>query len=347
MNITELKKAVPVLLKNKVVPFVWGQQGIGKTASMKQIAKELGVGFVHLHLATQEVGDLVGLLVQHGDTVKHARPEWFPTEGKGIVFLDEINRCHPDVMQAMFSFVTEGTIHQHRLPEGWSIIAAGNYQTNAFNVTDTSDAAWMSRFCHIDFQPTPAEFVNFAESQEAFTVADFLRTHVEMMEVNQKERLNTAIITPDRRSWMDMIARLEKETDIDDIRYELYAGIVGPTAAAAFQTDKAKAQERLRGRDILNRYESVRERVLKASDPASQRFDVLNTAVEEIFTSLPKADLDATQLENFKSFMLDVPMEMTLKMSKKLHESTWKQKNAILNNLEFVSLFKNRKLKTA
>lgn len=344
MNIAEIKKALPVLLRNKIVPFLWGQQGVGKTQTVKQVAKEGGYAFIHLHLATQEVGDLVGLLVQNGDTVKHARPEWFPTEGKGIVFLDEINRCHPDVMQAMFSFVTEGTIHQHKLPSGWSVVAAGNYQTAAFNVTDTSDAAWMSRFCHIDFQPSPEEFTVYAESQDAFTVADFVRTHVEQLEVKHKERLNTAMITPDRRSWLDMIARLEKEAEIEDMRYELYSGIVGQTAAASFQTFKKVQEERLRGRDILNVYSRVRERVLKAADPTSQRFDVLNTAVEEIFTMLPTMELSAQSLENFSSFMLDVPLEMSLKISKKLHDCTWSQKNKILNNPDFVARFKERKL---
>src|ERR1019366_7781561 len=119
MNFTEIKKTIPVLLRNRVVPFLWGAQGVGKTQGVRQIAEEMGGGFVHLNLATQEVGDLVGLLVHNSDgTVKHARPEWFPIEGKGIVFLDECNRASPDGLQAMFPFITEGTIHTHRLGSG-------------------------------------------------------------------------------------------------------------------------------------------------------------------------------------------------------------------------------------
>jgi MoxR-like ATPase len=159
MNIQDFKKYLPTLLKNNIVPFTWGNQGIGKTQSIAQVAAQAGIGFVHLHLATQEVGDLVGLLMIQADgTVKHARPEWFPTEGEGIIFLDELNRAHPDVIQAMFSFITSKTIHTHKLPDGWKIVAAGNYQSDQFNVTDTSDAAWMSRFCHIELQPTVQEF---------------------------------------------------------------------------------------------------------------------------------------------------------------------------------------------
>lgn len=346
MNLEEVKRVMPVLMRNNVVPFLWGQQGVGKTQCVRQVAKELGIGFRHLHLATQEVGDLVGLLVHTEEgNVKHSRPEWFPTEGSGIVFLDEFNRAHPDVLQAMFSFITDKTIHTHRLPEGWRIVVAGNYQSNAFNVTDTSDAAMMSRFCHLDFTPSKEEFVLYAENNGAESVADFIRTHSECLEVNHKERLNTSLITPDRRAWLDMIARLEKEDLEDGSRYEVYAGIVGPTAAANFLTFKKKATERLSGKDILNKYSSVKKRVMEAAGHEGTRFDLLNSAVEEIFSSLPGTELSDKQMGNFKQFLLDVPMEMSLKICKKLHEIIWKQKNQILNDPKFVEVFKNTKLR--
>lgn len=345
MNVAEVSLAIPVLLKHKVVPFLWGQQGVGKTQVVKQIAHDNNLGFVHLHLATQEVGDLVGLLIhgQNGE-VKHARPEWFPTEGRGIIFLDELNRCHPDVMQAMFSFITEGTIHTHRLPVGWSIVAAGNFQSNSFNVTDTSDAAWMSRFCHIDFHPTIEEFIDFAEIKGSDLVADFIRDHREMLEVSQKERLSSSMITPDRRSWVDMISRLETDASIDNVRYELYAGIVGPTAASSYLSWKKKSYERLRGKDILFRYYTVRNKVLDASKKESCRFDLLDTAVEEIFTVISKMELKENELSNLMQFILDVPTEMSLKISKKLSESDWPQKLLIMNDRNFVRNFKERKL---
>jgi MoxR-like ATPase len=345
MNFTELKNTLPVLLKNNVVPFIWGAQGCGKTQGIKQIAKDMDGGFVHLHLATQEVGDLVGLLVHSSDgTVKHARPEWFPTEGQGIVFLDELNRSTPDVLQALFSFITDGTIHRHKLPAGWKVVAAGNYQTNMFNVTDTSDSAWMSRFCHLDFQPSKEEFVLFAESKEAYSVADFIRSHGELLEVSHKERLNTTLITPDRRAWLDMIAKLETEESLENVRYEVYSGIVGSTAAASFISHKKKFHDKLSGRDILNRFDKVKDKVLEASNPLSTRFDLLNGASEEILLSLSGITLSAKQMNNFQQFLLTIPLEMGLKIVKRLHEIPWKQKNEILNHVDFAKKFKKLKL---
>ena len=341
MNFTEMKIALPLLMKHRVVPFIWGAQGVGKTQGVKQVVEASGQGFVHLHLATQEVGDLVGLLIPSPDgTVRHSRPSWFPTEGEGVVYLDELNRATPDVLQALFSFVTEGTIHTHKLPEGWRVVAAGNYQTSMFNVTDTSDSAWMSRFCHLDFQPTKEEFVVFAESMEAYGVADFIRTHGELLEVTHKERLNMAMITPDRRSWMDMVARLENEPELEAMRYEIYSGIVGATAAASFLSHKKIAHDKLSGRDVLNRFESVRGKIMEAGDVKNTRFDLLSGAADEILAMLPDKELTDTQMANFQSFLLTIPAELSLKVVNSLHTCTWKQKNKVLNNVEFAAKFK-------
>lgn len=362
MDIKQLKTIVPILTRNSIVPFIWGRQGVGKTQTMAQIAKSEGIGFVHLHLATQEVGDIVGLLAKREDgTAYHTRPEWFPTSGKGILFLDELNRAHPDVIQACFSLITGKTIHMHKLPDGWSVVAAGNYQNNNFNVTDTSDQAWMSRFCHIDFDPSVEEFIVHAETNKMIDVASFIRTQPECLEVKHKDNaLNPSMITPDRRSWFDMIGRLEKEDIESGLRYEIYSGIVGSTAAAAFLEHKRSNTSKLSGREVLDNYDKVRHRILKASgkdehgkdiettsDKAGEtsRFDLLSGAVEEILTMFNDRAFESKELDAVKSLLTDVPLEMGLKIIKRLHESSNGQKNKILNDKKFIETFSRAKLK--
>ncbi len=346
MNIQEVKQVLPVLMKHKIVPFLWGYQGVGKTQTVKQIAQENGLQFIHLHLATQEVGDLVGLLVHSSDgTVKHARPEWFPTEGKGILFLDEMNRAHPDVLQAMFSLITEGTIHTHKLPAGWAIVAAGNYQNASFNVADTSDEAWISRFCHLDFNPSTEEFIVHVESKNMDSVAAFIRTNPEMLEVKKNDKPIFDLVTPDRRSMESMIGRLEEEASIDNVRYELYSGIIGKTAAASFITFKTKKYNRLSGKSILKKYKELKNEVLSISSNKKEvRLDLLNSAAQEILVFVEKKTLDDSEIDNLKEFLLDVPLELGLKIVNSITGSRWTQKNKIVNNPEFVEIFKARKL---
>jgi hypothetical protein len=74
------------------------------------------------------------------------------------------------------------------------------------------------------------------------------------------------------------------------------------------------------------------------------RFDVVNSAVEEIFLLLEKKALKDAQMKNFQDFILDLPLEMGLKIIKKLSSLNWSQKNTILNNPEFVDRFSKAKL---
>ncbi len=337
MNIQDFQATLPILTKNSIVPFVWGYQGIGKTQSVGQVAKKLGLGFVHLHLATQEVGDLVGLLVHTGEgTVTHARPEWFPTEGAGIIFLDELNRAHPDVIQAMFSFITSKTIHRHKLPEGWVIVAAGNYSNDSFNVTDTSDAAWMSRFCHIHLQPSVAEFTVFAQSKGHDSVAEFISEHNSCLEV--KFETPDLAIRPDRRSWIDMIGPLEQEQLSDEIRHELYEGIVGLTAASTFMSHKKVATKAILLKDVLADYSKVRARVLSAVSKEGTRFDLLSTPLDELVAQLRVTPdlLTSDSVVNLREFFLDLPLEMLAGVCGQLGGVQFNFKNAILNDPEFI-----------
>ena len=347
MNIKEVKNVLPVLIKHKIVPILWGTQGIGKTAVVKQIAKSMGYdSVVHLLLASQEVGDLVGVLLEQPDgTAKHARPNWFPKEGKHLIFLDEINRAHPDVLQAMFTFILEGKIHQHVLPEGCAIVAAANYaNNNRFNVTDTSDQAFMSRFCHIDFKPTTEEFTTFVEDKGGDMIANFIRDYPQMLNPNMKDSFDFKMITPDNRTWADFILPLETESSIDGERHEVYSGLIGSVAATSFLTFKSENKNRITGKSILNNYESVRDSVIKMSTNLDTRFDLINSAFDEIIILTEKETFSDLQLSNLKKFLLDVPLEFVLKASNTIQDLQWKQKNSIINDPEFVASITNKAL---
>lgn len=341
MKLNTFKSTLPILLKHDIVPFVWGMQGIGKTESVKQVAESLDIGFVHLHLATQEVGDVVGLLKENFDgKVEHMKPTWFPESGEGIVFLDELNRAHPDVLQAMFSFITSKTIHTHKLPNGWKIVAAGNYQSDDFQVTDTSDSAWMSRFCHIELKPTPEEFVVYAESKGALTVAEFIQNHPEMLEVSKRAKIDINI-TPDRRSWLNMLAKLEDETIDTETRVELYSGIVGTTAAASFMNAKKEYEKKISIKQIVADYSKVRPRIMKAQEGTETRFDLLNAPINELEAILETnaSYLDQSKYDNLVCFLEEIPLELLMKTVKRLSKIEFELKYNLLSDDKLVKRF--------
>lgn len=350
MNITETKQVLPILFRNNVVPYLHGSQGVGKTAVVKQVASQLGYNFVHLHLATQEVGDLVGLLSRNSDgTVAHCRPSWFPTEGKGIIFLDEFNRAQPEVLQCMFSFITEKKIHSHTLPEGWVIAVAGNYDSNKFTVTSTSDAALLSRFCHIDFKPTVAEFVSYAKNERsAYSVANFISESSGALEVSDKEgsSLLKKIVEPDRRAWLDFIAPLENEEGLGDSRFEVYAGLIGEEASAAFLSWKKVQHEKLSLEEILKNKPNTDKKVAKLIEKG--RLDTLNGVVEELKEQIARnAEFLNTpqKVEALKKFLLAVPAELALKTFRVFSElSCFDGRNEIMNDADLIRYVFNAKV---
>lgn len=354
MKIIDVKKALPVLMRNKIPTFLWGSQGVGKTETVAQFCKDTGLEMVVLHLSTQEPGDLIGLLDKSeakGGTVRHLRPDWFPTTGRGIIFLDEFNRAPRDVLQTMLPFVLSGTLHTHTLPEGWYVMAAGNYESDRFQTTSIQDAALLSRFCHLDFTPSVEEWLAFVESRGLFEVASFIREQPSMLELSAKDagRLDESFIVPDRRSWTNGIARLDSEDLQDHIRFELYKGLVGQAAAAGYISSKNRKERPLYLGQILSKYSgAVQQRVLEiTSDKKSRQFDLLNQPLDEL---LAKIELDpnfltgAGMLDNLKLFLLDVPLELSMKIFSKMGEiKKFEGRDQILNDGAYVARFSSDK----
>jgi len=348
MNISEIKRAMPILLKHRIVPFFHGSQGAGKTSTVEQYGAENGLKVITLMTATQDVGDLIGLLVKDDKGgVYHAKPNWFPTSGKGIIFLDELNRAPNDVLQAMFQFILKGVLHTHVLPEGWFIVAAGNYNSEKFTTTDTSDAAWMSRFCHIDFKPTVEEFLMFAENKGLHKIASFIRAQPAMLEESSKDigTLDTSFIKPDRRAAISVGLLSEDEDMPKDLEYEIYSGLIGVPAAAAFISYNANSEKSISISQILTKYKgSLRERVKKASSSTeSMRMDLLNQPVDELIAKLeqnPKLLTSSGALDNLKLYLVDIPRELSMKAFVSFGKiKSFHGKNELLNDKEYIKKF--------
>ena len=92
-------------------------------------------------------GDLIGLPRLNEETGKtdFMPPYWFPTDGVPIVlFLDELNRARPEMLQTVMDLVLNRKLAGRQLPEGSRIISAVNageqYQVGEL------DPALVSRF---------------------------------------------------------------------------------------------------------------------------------------------------------------------------------------------------------
>jgi len=177
-----LKFSIENSAKTKLPIAIWGLHGTSKTQTVKDVAEELGMNLVVLHLATQDVADLIGIPRDmeikdgNGNVVDKITiwscPDWLhnaikqskETGKKNLFFLDEMNRGNRLVLAAMLPFLIEGTLHTHRINERDAVVAAMNPPTEDYEVNDLIDKATLDRLGHVIMRPTATEYINYLKN---------------------------------------------------------------------------------------------------------------------------------------------------------------------------------------
>ena len=125
-----------------------GRHGIGKSQILTRYFEARGMKVVTLFLGQMsDPGDLIGLPTKNAETGKtdFMPPYWFPTDGKPVVlFLDELNRARPEVLQTIMDLALNRKLAGRSLPEGSRLISAVN-DGEEYQLTDL-DPALVSRF---------------------------------------------------------------------------------------------------------------------------------------------------------------------------------------------------------
>ena len=174
MTPSELKTYLKQIIerKIKIAIMIWGAPGIGKSGIAKQIADELGIGFKDLRLSQIAPTDLRGLPVPDldNDVFRYLRPDFLPTEGRGILLVDEINMAPPVMQGIAHQLVLDRRVGSYVVPEGWYIIAAGNRLEDRAAVFEMPSAL-ANRFIHLQVE---AEFDSF----QAYAIEKQIHEHI-------------------------------------------------------------------------------------------------------------------------------------------------------------------------
>lgn len=359
MNIKVLKQALPYIFEANIATLITGHHGIGKSQAVKQYADENSLEFIDLRLGTQDVGDLLGLADFERDkdgnlvATKFMRPDWFPTGGKGIIFLDEVNRGTRPVLQAVFQLVLDKKLHRYDLPKGWHVIAAMNPSTQDYIVTDISDKAFMDRFCHIKLAPSKQEFFSYAEGAKFNTeLLAFLKNQPDLLQ-GELEDFNLEV-APSRRSW-DAVNRilqysesLPKAKQIPDfILSELASGLVGPSASMALIKALNSKEKPITGEQVVKDYAKYEKLVKKYSSAKTNRIDAIKFTCDSLeqYICERKKKLTDKEAKNLGQFLWDIPRDISFDLCRTLYmeEIT---RTVIDDNMELLSdMAKKRNMK--
>ncbi|MGN0059238.1 MAG: AAA family ATPase, partial [Coriobacteriales bacterium] len=161
--------------------FLVGAPGIGKTAIMSQVARELGIGMVSYsmtHHTRQSALGLPSIEEKEFDGHAYKASEYTMSEivaaiydymnntglRQGILFLDEINCVSETLYPSMLQFLQFKTFGKHKVPDDWVIVCAGNPPEYNRSVHEF-DIVTLDRLREIDVEPDYGVWKNYAKEQ--------------------------------------------------------------------------------------------------------------------------------------------------------------------------------------
>jgi MoxR-like ATPase len=159
MTPTELKTYLDRILTQRLQlsVMIWGAPGIGKSSIVAQLAQDYQLNFVDVRLSQLAPTDLRGLPVADNGISKWYPPEFLPQQGRGILFMDELNMAPPAMQGVAQQLILDRRIGSYEVPEGWFVWAAGNRKEDRAAVFDMPSPL-ANRFLHLQVE---ADFDSF------------------------------------------------------------------------------------------------------------------------------------------------------------------------------------------
>jgi len=322
MNVEQMKTVLrEIVTKTDLTPCVVGHRGVGKTAGIIQVCREIGFRYMPLRLGQMEVGDLVGIPYRDGVTMHWSRPCWWPgdEEPATMVHCDELNRAQQeDTLQAIFQFVeppSEGqsrALHTHKLSPRHRVVVTINPPDGTYQVAPL-DRALIDRMVMLYVETDYACWARYARSRDLdgsvqqFVAANpgFLAKAGNPLEMQAE---------PTERGW-EMVSRLRESCRFPkELEMEVYAGVVGQEAAIAFLRWCSDQRNRpVAAMDVLDHWSEVAQRV------RAQRDDLQAATMNELVSLLGDGlPLEAPREDHLVAYIDVLPRDCRFGLVKSL-----------------------------
>ncbi len=199
----ELVKEIKLHVNNKdLAPLlIYGAPGIGKTAILEQVVKELGADyslivktlsnetpdnfFLPTYVESEADGKLKSIVKTIGNIMMKRATDipktWLPVYkktgdakidkiasdalGKGVLFIDELSRATKQVLNVCLPLLNEKRIGDGwYVGDGWTIIAASN-RAEDDSAQESFNKTLLSRLDQVYYEPTVKTWENWAKNQ--------------------------------------------------------------------------------------------------------------------------------------------------------------------------------------
>jgi hypothetical protein len=225
MRASELTDYLNSIIDNEISIslMLWGAPGIGKSSIVAQVAGKHSLDLIDLRLSQLAPTDLRGLPVPTEKTVSWLPPNFLPVEGKGILFLDEINMAPPALQGVAQQLILNRRVGDYVVPPNWFIWAAGNRKEDKAAIFDMPTPL-ANRFIHLFLDVNSDDFHQYAmDNNFEESIIAFLAFRPSLL---HKISFNH-LAWPSPRSWemanVLVKAKLDIEPAVGPVASEYYA----------------------------------------------------------------------------------------------------------------------------
>ncbi len=311
MKALEIKQSLDKLIESQIPVFVWGSPGIGKSSIIKQIAKDKGLEFVDLRLSLLDPTDLKGIpfFDKENNEAVWASPNFLPKvpHSKGILFLDEINTAPPSVQASAYQLVLDRKVGDYELPKGWSIVAAGNNESDR-GVVYRMPPPLANRFVHLSMEVSFEDWKSWAYANEIdSSIIAFL--HYDSTKLFDFDPSKNQKSFPTPRSW-EYVDKILASGIERSLLLETMSGAIGSESATAF----------ISFRKVMNRLPDI-DKLLNDEDVEVEHDSQVLFALIAGVVSNIKQNTTKVKIDNALKFSLTLPKEFSVMLVKDMQQN--------------------------
>lgn len=220
-------------LQVNVPMFLWGPPGIGKSQIVAQVAADLGLPLIDIRAVLLDPVDLRGVPTVIDGVTRWNPPIFLPTEGEGVLFLDELPQAPESVQCSLLQLVLDRRLGEYRMPDGWRILAAGNRVTDGTFSRKLSKALGSRFATHLELAVDLEEWCAWAvDNAVPAEIVSFLRLRPDLLHHFDAKAQGNSFPCP--RVWATLgqfMGKLSLEAELP-----FFAGALGFGPAAEFTT---------------------------------------------------------------------------------------------------------------
>lgn len=344
MLITEAKEVLAQIAETKspLSTIIWGPTGIGKSAMVKQLAKNLNYNLIDIRLSQREAVDILGMPYtakahiagKEHNALSHHPPEWFLKallEGNTVLFLDELNRARPEVLQAVFELALDRRLNGEKLPDTVLIVSACNPPDQRYDTVDFDDAL-TARFMHLHVKTNADIWLDWAKSNNENNkqninsfVTNFIAQQKDALNVTYKEDNDFPVeVKPCSRSW-EFVSYVENLKLSDQLIKECVRGLIGLELATAYMVSRTAADKPISLEELFSmtkdKNDPVAERIKRYAQGENGRIrsDLLKETCKDIERNIEEC---VNHVEIVLDFFEMIPHDLTLATLKKVYRNT-------------------------